>query len=216
MIARNLLLAMLAIACTGCVGVMFDGTKAETIEMPLPLKYTGWGPEDTERWACQPDPERALQTKSDFLASWGEPQSKEVSAEEETWIYAESGRWCGIWIAFIVPLPAMLPVCETYDKITFKNDLAVRANSRRFVRSAIGIVGAAASPVPVFTRPGGATDNYPSINPFHKSNHSCEFARQQEEASTSNEVNAIEESTLHTVSCFSGGKRQWVDKSLCD
>ncbi len=97
MITRCLLSVVLPIACSGCIGLTFDRTTTETIERPIPLRAPLNATAYFDRWACQPPPGSTPLTKSDFLASWGEPNSKEVSAEKETWIYAESGRWCGIW-----------------------------------------------------------------------------------------------------------------------
>jgi hypothetical protein len=210
---RAILLA-LAILSTGCIGVAYDRTTIEAIENPIPLRAPLDATADFDRWACQPGPSQALRAKSDILLSWGEPSAKELDAEKETWIYAESGRWCGFWIAFGVALPLMLPVCETYDKITFENDLAVSATSRRFVYSGAMLLFApyyAGS----FTRAGKSTENSPRIEkgPNEKLAISCSW-RSPRGVSGNGEV--VEQSLPDRVSCFSGGKRQWVERSLCD
>ena len=214
MIIKTLLLSMMAIGCTGCIGVMLERTTAEIIEKPIPLKPDSSVP---DRWACQPDPAVNYSTKNDFIESWGEPLSKEVFAHSETWTYAENSRWCGLWVAFIVPIPIQLPVCETYDKITFDNDLAVRASSRRFVSSGFGIVLARSiGPVPVLFVEGKVTQNKPSIEKILSEEDNTCVGKPARGTNTLNEKSSLKDSIPHTVSCFSDGKRQWVEQSLCD
>ena len=183
---RGFLLATLAMSCAGCVGVGFDWTTTENIEMPIPLRAPLAANNDFDRWACQPSPDSPLRTKNDFIGTWGEPHSKEVSAEHEIWTYAESGRWCGIWVAYIVPIPMLLPVCKTYDKIIFENNLAVRSSSRRFVRWAFGFAVHPRTliPWPILSRAGNATENRPGINLLFKpeSDESCKNPPQDDVA----------------------------------
>ena len=173
---RKCLLVVMVATCSGCVGIAFDRTKTVSIEKPVPLGHRNWLNSGFERWACQPDLKQAYRTKSDFIAKWGEPHSKELSGNKETWIYAESGRWCGLWIGLVVvPVPLLLPVCETYDKIAFENDRAVSATSSRFVVTATGIAiaGAAGMPIPIpvpfYIRAGEFTENDSSVGTFPSS-----------------------------------------------
>lgn len=173
---------MVTIACSGCVGVSFDRTETVSIDKPIPLRDTSWTFDGFTRWACQPDPEADHRTKSDFLESWGEPQSKEVLAGKESWLYAESHRWCGVWLGLlIVPVPIILPVCQTFDKITFDNDLAIHASSQRFVQTSTGIafVGPMGLPIPIpipyYARAGNVTErgSIAMTFPSSESDFSC-------------------------------------------
>lgn len=199
---KRVVFLLLVITCTGCFGVAFDGTTTETIENPIPLKASLVTASSVQRWACQPGSYYTPLTKSDFVLSWGEPGTKEVFGERETWRYAESGRWCGVWVSFFVAIPLMLPVCETYDEITFESDLAVSATSRRFVFSAIGFSLVAG---PYFDKAGVATDNGPGNHQGRPPTY-CSWRPPE----------AQQPPMPDTVNCFSGGKRQWVERSLCD
>jgi len=70
-------------------------------------------------------------TKAEFLNEWGEPDKIiNISATEETWIY-EKRIWCGVCPVFLLPVPLVLPVCDGFDKVDFKNDVATRLHTRR-------------------------------------------------------------------------------------
>lgn len=165
MFARALLLAAAA-GCTGCVGLMIDKPWTREIRNPVPLKAKKLfgGPDDLERWACQQGGSvfSPPQTKDRVLASWGEPKEKVATTKGETWTYAESGRWCGVWILAILPLPVLLPVCETFDHVVFENDLAVSSASRRMDGFAIG-AGIFPMPWAAMARPARATDTNPRV-----------------------------------------------------
>jgi hypothetical protein len=169
MIARTLLIASLAAGCTGCVGLMVDQPWTQEIRNPVPLKAEKFfgGPNDLDRWACQPGSGPAVpQTKDRFLGAWGVPKEKVPTAKGETWIYSESGRWCGLWVFFVLPLPILLPVCETFDHVVFEDERAVRSASRRMDGAGIGLGfhPAAMWPLPFLIRPARVTDVQPGVN----------------------------------------------------
>jgi hypothetical protein len=168
MIARALLIAALAASCTGCVGLMIDKPWTREVRNPVPLKAKNplGGSDDLDRWACQPGSSSSeRQTKDRFLASWGVPKEKVPTAKGESWIYSESGRWCGIWILAILPLPVLLPVCETFDHVVFESDLAIASESRRMDGFAIG-AGIFPLPWAAMARPARATDSHPRVLVF--------------------------------------------------
>ena len=168
MIARVLLITALATGCTGCVGLMVDKPWTREIWNPVPLKAKKLlgGPDDLDRWACQPGSGSSEpQTKDRFLASWGVPREKVPTGKGETLIYSESGRWCGLWMLVILPLPILLPVCETFDHVVFEDDLAVKSASRRMDGFAIGL-GLAPLPWVAMSRPARATDTRPRVAVF--------------------------------------------------
>lgn len=163
-----LLLFSTLAACSGCAGIMIDRTSSALTERPIPLRAPPEATSDFDRWACQPNDDSRQATKDDFLIAWGEPLRKEINGNTEVWHYAEGRRWCGVWIAFGLPIPILLPVCETYDEVTFESSLSVRARSKRFVRAGFGFTLVPAYPgfLPVLTRAGNADENSPAIAMF--------------------------------------------------
>jgi hypothetical protein len=91
-------------------------------------------------------------TKAEFAKEWGEPDKIiNRSATEETWIY-EKHIWCGVCPVFLLPLPLVLPVCDGFDKVEFKDDVAMRLHTRRntvggFIIFFYPFAGAAGAPV---------------------------------------------------------------------
>ncbi|MDH4323348.1 MAG: hypothetical protein OEW90_04330 [Betaproteobacteria bacterium] len=167
MIIRSLLLAALASACAGCVGFAVDIPTTHEIPNPVPLmaKGGGFGTADKQaRWACQSDAQASAPlTKNHFLNTWGAPMAKVATAKGETWIYEERNRWCGLWVFVIVPVPVVLPFCDTYDKVSFEGDFAVSSQSRRFRDLVMGIGAHPYGIVPFMSRPGRVTENRPVV-----------------------------------------------------
>jgi hypothetical protein len=167
MIIRSLLLAALASTCAGCVGFALDIPTTHEISNPVPLmaKQGAVGSDaKLARWACQPEATVSVPlTKDHFLGRWGAPAEKVAAAKGETWIYAERNRWCGLWVFVIIPVPFVLPVCDTYDKVTFEGDAAVSSESRRFRNLVMGIGAHPYGFFPFMSRPGRATENRPQV-----------------------------------------------------
>ncbi len=79
-------------------------------------------------------------TKVDFLKEWGKPDSVITnSKEEETWIYHKKVIWCGVLPCLLICAPLVLPVCEGYDQIDFREESALRHNKRVFVTETLMI-----------------------------------------------------------------------------
>lgn len=164
----SLLLISILTGTSGCAGIFIDRTSSAVTERPIPLRAPLDAKSDFDRWACQPTADSRPATKDDFLIAWGAPLRKDTRGNTEIWYYEEKGRWCGVWIAFGLPIPLLLPACETHDEVTFENDMSVRARSKRFVRTIFGITLIPAPPgaMPVFTRAGNADEIGPAINIF--------------------------------------------------
>lgn len=148
--------------CTGCAGLMFDSSRYAEIDNPVPRKSEAFfGPTvETERWACSPPAMPNSQaTRDDFLSHWGEPQQRSIDGEKEIWRYGETNRWCGVWVFAVLPIPFLLPVCDTFDRIEFVNGVAVRSTSRRFTYTSFGV--AIVPPYVLLTRAGEATEDKP-------------------------------------------------------
>lgn len=151
-----------AISCSGCAGILFDSSRHSEIDHPVP-RTTDQVFSKAERWACQPAGEPSVRaTRDDFLKHWGEPQSRIVSGNNETWRYSEAEkRWCGVWLVFVVPIPLLLPICDTYDTVEFKDGIALHSSSRRFHTTGLF---ATIFPYPIagILRDGGVTEGHPN------------------------------------------------------
>lgn len=155
-------------ASPGCVGVAL--TTPTEVEIRNPSAYqAGWWLSKQHRWSCElPAP----LTKSEFVANWGQPESKSGSDGTEAWIYSETHRLCGAWVWVIVPVPLLMPVCRTHDRVEFKGDTAVLARSRR-----LDVVGAGISlfpaplPGPFWFRHATPAENEPGGLPKRVCGH---------------------------------------------
>lgn len=165
-ILRFLSSTALGISCAGCFGFLVDKPMTTDIQNPAPRNAAFVTSAKQDRWACQSaqDPP-APSTKDRFLVAWGAPREKVTTSKGETWIYEEQGRWCGLWIAFFVPIPVLLPVCETFDRVDFEGDLAVRSESRRpqGFGVVLNLLYIPHTPLFVGVSPGEATDLGPQV-----------------------------------------------------
>lgn len=154
MMIRYLIMTVLVISSAGCVGISIDHTVSESVHSPVPLtvpKILFSDHQERDRWACEAAyGTKEPLTKKEFISAWGEPREKQLTSKGEIWIYSETDRWCGLFVYVIVPIPLILPVCETYDKVYFENGVAVSSESHRFVGYAFYL----SPPGPAFARPG--------------------------------------------------------------
>ncbi len=110
---KFLLSPLISLLCTGCLGYSLDTPETVEVENPIPLSDhqfdANWG--GPSRWACESQSASFSPLSKDyFLNAWGEPKEKIISVNGETWVYEESGRWCGLWLGYIIPIPLVLPV----------------------------------------------------------------------------------------------------------
>lgn len=163
---RALLMVVAAASCAGCFGFLVDKPYTTDIRNPVPSKASGEGPlyllSRKQRWACERSSERY--SKEQFLNAWGQPREKVPTPQGETWIYEDSRRWCGIWVSFIVPVPLLLPICETFDHVEFEGELAVRSKSRRADGYGIGLTFYMFAPIPLMVTPARATEGNPMVD----------------------------------------------------
>jgi len=122
----------------GCLGYSLDKPETVEVEYPAPPSDIRDAP---SRRTCESQSESISPlSKGYFLNAWGEPKERVTSINGETWVYEENGRWCGLWLGLIIiPIPLVLPVCETFDNVYFEGDVAVSIKSRRFTRSTAGV-----------------------------------------------------------------------------
>jgi hypothetical protein len=214
--------ALLGLACTGCFGLVVE--KPWYVEaahpQPMSVKKRLGGDGDWDRRACQSSPALAPpRDKQAFLAQWGEPKERITAAQGEEWRYEEGGRWCGVWILFVVPIPAMLPVCRTSDHIRFRGDVAVAASSSRMDTAGAGLFVAfpyfplfpfafgpagatqAREPIPLIVGPDARVDScMPHFGP-----------RPETPMTTEPRTDGAE-----LVNCVSRGERKWAYRPDCD
>jgi hypothetical protein len=70
-------------------------------------------------------------TKEEFLKEWGKPDSIiNNEANLEVWEYKRN-IWCGVTLFVFIPVPFMLPVCDGFDKVSFKGNESVNLYTRR-------------------------------------------------------------------------------------
>ena len=169
-----------ALSCTGCAGILFDSSRHSDIDRPVPrMADKGFF---RERWACTPpDESSARATREDFLRHWGEPKSRQVDGRKETWRYGEDGRWCGIWLIAVVPIPLLMPICDTYDMVEFENGIALRSASRRFHVTGI-FATIAPYPGAAILREGAVTEDRPN-RPVGSSPEPCAWPIPEGDAS---------------------------------
>jgi hypothetical protein len=113
---------LVALTQTGCIGLIINTPGDCVRETP----YTGV---HDLFWSKKSPPARTS-TKEEFLIDWGKPDEIINDSEnKETWVYNRK-LWCG-WIPVIIlPIPLILPVCDGFDKITFKGSVATRLYTR--------------------------------------------------------------------------------------
>jgi hypothetical protein len=88
-------------------------------------------------WPEECPPSYWGQDKTEVLQRRGKPDEVVLAGDnEEKWIYRiESNRWCGVFAFLVVlPLPLMLPLCNEFDRVTFKGDQLQSSYSQRLGR----------------------------------------------------------------------------------
>lgn len=114
----------IAISQSGCIGLIVNTPGECKIETP----FTGI---HDIFWDKGTVPKTS--TKADFLKEWGKPDEiNSTSENEETWIYKRK-IWCGVMPVLILPVPLILPVCDGFDRIKFKDNKATRLHTRSIV-----------------------------------------------------------------------------------
>lgn len=121
---------------SGCIGMIVNSPEECTNQTP----FTGyhdifWKPPPPKKEAIGLVFERSpkASSKSEFLKDWGNPDEIISTSEKlETWIYHRK-LWCGIIPVLILPVPLILPVCDGFDRIEFKENKAIRLHARSIV-----------------------------------------------------------------------------------
>jgi len=122
--------SFVALALPGCVGLVVQTPEECKNETPYTAVHNIWEGELR--------PPRSA-TKDEFLHKWGKPDEIISSPENmETWIYTRK-LWCGVIPVFFLPVPLMLPACDGFDRIEFKDNKAMRLHTRHSVAAGLVI-----------------------------------------------------------------------------
>jgi len=137
----------LVISCVSCVALTLSGCIGLILNTPGECKnetpFTGVH----DIFWKKPHPKQELifglvipevpapkaSNKNEFLTDWGKPDEIISTSENmETWIYNRK-LWCGFMPVLILPVPFILPVCDGFDRIEFKDNIAIRLHTRSIV-----------------------------------------------------------------------------------
>jgi hypothetical protein len=110
---------------SGCIALFVNSPGDCVYELP----YTsGLNP----YWE-QMGPTSKASTKEEFLQERGKPDKIIFSSNnEETWVYTRK-VWCGVIPVLILPIPLVLPVCDGFDRINFKDNVAKQLYTKQLV-----------------------------------------------------------------------------------
>lgn len=96
---KNIFIAIiLAVTLSGCVGVWVSGNATGEANV---LSNNNAG--------------------NSGLTYFGIESAKNNHPENGTQIYNEQNEWCGLTIWAVIPIPLLLPVCKSYEQVTFSN-----------------------------------------------------------------------------------------------
>ena len=111
-------LLIVTLTQSGCIVMLPNECKRET-------PYTGYHDINWKAPKWPGDNPRPSSQKR-FREDWGEPSEIiTVSESEETWVY-KSTLWCGLF-------PLILPVCEGFDRVDFRDNTAIRLHTKHVV-----------------------------------------------------------------------------------
>ena len=122
-----LVTSLLSSMLTGCIGAAkITPNECDTNNIPdLEKNFLGW---------------ELPKNKEGFLRRRSEPgEILHISEDEEIWVY-ERKDWCGAVLVYMLPAPFMLPVCDTFEHITFEGETVKRAHIRRVDASGFLII----------------------------------------------------------------------------
>ena len=108
----------IVILLTGCVNI-FGYKSYSVINCESEDIYTLWRIIDPDK-KLRGDKKTSPPTKEDVIKARGEPDEVKSYENEEEWTY-ENSLWCG---SLISVYPLMLPVCDGYDRIYFRDGTA--------------------------------------------------------------------------------------------
>ena len=127
---RAIAAGVLTLLLSGCVGVLALHPETTRHEAPFAKDKLY---QDSAGKVHSTD----ATTRQAVLRDWGQPSGKEGGADTETWIYNRSNEWCGVVLGLVIPVPLMLPVCSTEDRIVLQGDSLVSVTTYGLKQSGI-------------------------------------------------------------------------------
>jgi hypothetical protein len=127
-VLKSLASCLLATLLAGCVGAV--ALHPESVTQAPPFQPNRPYTDSTGKLRSANTP-----TREAVLREWGEPADREVKAGTETWLYNRGRDWCGVVLGLIVPIPLVLPVCSTEDRIVVQGESAVSITTVRTTES---------------------------------------------------------------------------------
>jgi hypothetical protein len=124
---------LILFSCTllsGCVGAVGLYPKSVAYKAPF-ARNTSYSDSTGELRSTK------TSTQEAFLQEWGKPSHKELSADTECWIYHQRNEVCGVVLGVVIPIPLVLPVCSSEDRICFKNGAASSITVRQTTEGGI-------------------------------------------------------------------------------
>jgi hypothetical protein len=119
---------LLATLLPGCVGVV--ALRGESITQAPPFQPNSPYTDSTGKLRSANTP-----TREAVLREWGEPSDRQVKDGTETWVYNRGKDWCGVVLGVIVPIPLVLPVCSTEDRIVMQGNSVLSITTARTTES---------------------------------------------------------------------------------
>lgn len=123
-------ITLLPLLMSGCFGYFHVSPTECSADLPI-IDYIyekdKWGPKYTNTMTIN-----TLALKNEFIQEWGEPDEIiRITDDETTLVYNKKNIWCGAVPVYLVPAPLVLPICDEFDKITFKGDTATHIHFKR-------------------------------------------------------------------------------------
>lgn len=125
---------LMLFALSGCIGFAVEYPVECGVDLPINRSYdvtsdswVSWGEKESERYKDL----YFLSEKDDFLNKWGQPDEVVRLSEDEEILVYKSDVWCGVMPAWGVAVPLVLPVCEGFDRVKFKDGRAVHVDFRK-------------------------------------------------------------------------------------
>ena len=125
---KSLALCVLATLLAGCVGVVSLHRESVTQAPPFQQNSSYTDSAGKLRGAN-------TSTREAVLREWGAPSDRQVDGATETWIYNRGKDWCGLVLGVVIPIPLVLPVCSTEDRIVLQGDSVVSITTLRTTES---------------------------------------------------------------------------------
>ena len=94
----------LTLCLSGCFGIGTLFTETTVVDNPVISQKKG------HIWVKADMPRERTVMASELLDYWGKPDEIIKNDTEEVWIYQFGLRWNGLGLAFIIPIPLIVPI----------------------------------------------------------------------------------------------------------